>query len=181
MPSGRVLPSPWGRRTRRPGRSRYVLVRSSSSHVSRHCRHASSLFPACRAAAVLHRGYKTGSPVQPWLCGKARLAASGLSGALLSGRKAFPLPPGHQPVLRGVRVPCPKCPAFARRRFSSPAGHRYYAELRLLQPPAPASVGSPPCTASCVSDSPLEFSRLTLSALPALSPPLTPPSSGAAD
>ena len=37
------------------------------------------------------------------------------------------------------------------------------------------SVVWPPCPAGGVTDAPLEFSRLTLSALPVLSPPLTPP------
>ena len=37
------------------------------------------------------------------------------------------------------------------------------------------SVVWPPCPTSCVSDAPLEFSRLTLSALAVLSPSLTPP------
>jgi hypothetical protein len=42
------------------------------------------------------------------------------------------------------------------------------------------SVGLPPCTADCVTDASLEFSRLTLSAHPVLSPSLTPPRSCAA-
>jgi len=71
----------------------------------------SSRSPRCRAAAV--PGCRTGSPVQPWLCGRAcvaggrqeiefRWAGSLRSRSdteplaeLLSGRKALPPPSGH--------------------------------------------------------------------------------------
>jgi len=54
MPSGRVLPSPLGMRTRRTGLARYVLARSSSCNVSRHCVHASSLAGVNRAFLPVH-------------------------------------------------------------------------------------------------------------------------------
>ena len=41
--------------------------------------------------------------------------------------------PGHHPFLRCARARCPKCPAFAPRRFYSPTVQRCYAGLRLLQ------------------------------------------------
>jgi hypothetical protein len=94
--------------------------------------------PPCRAAAVLRSGGKTGRPVPPWLGGKVRVATAGLLWAWLSGRTAFPPPSGQPPVPRRVRARCPKCPAFAPRRFYGPTEQRDDAGLRLRQRPAPA-------------------------------------------
>ena len=49
----------------------------------------------------------------------------------------YPGEPGHLQTLCRFEAHEPKCPAFARRRLSCPAGQRYSAGLRLLQPSAP--------------------------------------------
>ena len=80
--------------------------------------------------------------------------------------------------------PCPRTLTQVPRLRSPPVLLSGRSSILRGTPTTPAtragSVGSPPCPAGGVTDAPREFSRLTLAALPVLSPSLTPPRSCAA-